>query len=498
MKKLISLVMAAIMLLACCSFASAEADVPEGYPAIIEGLDFGGQTIWLYDWWSNGDEAHSDRSAEPDEDTQKLYEYRDWLEKTYNCKIVEKNWKGWQENPQELATKVADKDASELCLILIDPNFAGGPLANDLYMAWDPEIIKGEQFLSGASDLMTKNGKVYGVLTGSNEPRECVYFNKKVLEDAGINYEEIYDLHKNGEWTWAKLEEYLKKVQRDTDNDGVIDIWGMTGNGDRVLRGCVFGNGGTFFDFNDEGKLVITADSDATLAGIAKRQEWGDTYMPRKEDYAPDGEWNWFEGFWKEGTTAFFVGQHYEGFGDMSGNPLLPSCDFEWGCVSFPKGPNASDYLYGDVVNIWGIPNVYDEETAHKLQQIYALYTIPTPGVDPETSWIGDKYERTDDRAVDEYCAMARENGHQVANKTYLLGSENDVLGPTLYWALGNGTPIEIVEAAREAWQHRCNLFNGDETEEDYQKYLDEKAAAEAAAAEAAAAEAAAEEAPAE
>ena len=138
MKKLISLVMAAIMLLACCSFASAEADVPEGYPAIIEGLDFGGQTIWLYDWWSNGDEAHSDRSAEPDEDTQKLYEYRDWLEKTYNCKIVEKNWKGWQENPQELATKVADKDASELCLILIDPNFAGGPLANDLYMAWDP------------------------------------------------------------------------------------------------------------------------------------------------------------------------------------------------------------------------------------------------------------------------------------------------------------------------------------------------------------------------
>jgi len=83
------------------------------------------------------------------------------------------------------------------------------------------------------------------------------------------------------------------------------------------------------------------------------------------------------------------------------------------------------------------------------------------------------------------------------------LGAGDDPLGrrylkQTLYWALGNGTPIEIVEAAREAWQHRCNLFNGDETEEDYQKYLDEKAAAEAAAAEAAAAEAAAEEAPAE
>lgn len=490
MKKLLALVMAAIMLLACCSALAEDAAVPEGYPEVIEGLDFGGQTIYLYDWWSSGNAEHSDREAEPDEDTQKLYEYRDWLEKTYNCKIVEVAWKGWQENPQELATKVASKDASELCLIMIDPNFAGGPLANDLFMPWDPEIVKGEQFLQGVTDFMTKDGKVYGVFAGSNEPRECVFFNKKVLEDAGIDYNEIYDAQKDGTWTWEKFEEYLNKVQRDTDNDGVIDIWGMTGNGDRVLRGCVYGNGGTFFDYDASGKLAITADSEQTLAGIAKRQEWGEKYMPNKDDYAPDGEWNWFEGFWKEGTTAFFVGQSYEGFGT---DALMTQCGFEWGCVAFPKGPNASDYLYAAVDNIYGIPNVYDDETSHKLQQIYALYTLPTPGVDQETAWIGDKYTRTDDRAVDEYFAMMRENGHQVANKQYLLGDENTVMGSTLYWALGNGTPIEIVEAAREAWQHRCNLFNGDETEEDYQKYLDEKAAAEAAAAEEAAEEAPAE-----
>ena len=144
------------------------------------------------------------------------------------------------------------------------------------------------------------------------------------------------------------------------------------------------------------------------------------------------------------------------------------SCDFPWGCVSFPKGPNAEDYLYADVVNIWGIPNVYDEETSHMLQQIFALYYTPTPGVDNETAWMNDLLNpyRTDDRAIEEYSGMARENGHQVANKTYLLGQENDVLGPTLFWALGNGTPIEIVEAAREAWQHRLNVFNGDETED--------------------------------
>ena len=80
MKKIISLMLAAMLLFGCCGVL-AEADVPEGYPEVIEGLDFGGQTIYIYDWWSSDDENHSARSAEPDEETQKLYEYRDWLEK---------------------------------------------------------------------------------------------------------------------------------------------------------------------------------------------------------------------------------------------------------------------------------------------------------------------------------------------------------------------------------------------------------------------------------
>ena len=80
MKKIIALVMAAIMALVCFSFAAAEA--PEDYPEVIEGLDFGGQTVYIYDWWSSDDVDHSTRVADPDEETQLLYDYRDWLEAT--------------------------------------------------------------------------------------------------------------------------------------------------------------------------------------------------------------------------------------------------------------------------------------------------------------------------------------------------------------------------------------------------------------------------------
>ena len=49
MKKIMALVLAAMMLLACCS---ALAETPEGYPAVVEGIDFGGASVWIADYWT--------------------------------------------------------------------------------------------------------------------------------------------------------------------------------------------------------------------------------------------------------------------------------------------------------------------------------------------------------------------------------------------------------------------------------------------------------------
>ena len=118
-------------------------------------------------------------------------------------------------------------------------------------------------------------------------------------------------------------------------------------------------------------------------------------------------------------------------------------------------------------------------------------------GYDDEDGWIGDKYTFADEKAVDITFATLRDPKRAVGNKTYLLGDENTVLGSTLMWNLGSGTPAEIVEAAREVWQFRCDVFNGDKTDADFEEYQEQKQkeAEEAAAAAAAAEEA--EEAPA-
>ena len=78
MKKLVALLLAVMML-----SAMALAEAPEGYPAVVEGIDFGGATVTIYDYWS-GEGA---RVADPTEEQQAQYDYRDWLMETYNVKI---------------------------------------------------------------------------------------------------------------------------------------------------------------------------------------------------------------------------------------------------------------------------------------------------------------------------------------------------------------------------------------------------------------------------
>lgn len=477
MKKFLSLILAAMMVLACCNIAVAES--PEGYPEIPEGLDFGGETVYIYDWWSSGE-----RVADPDEETALLYEYRDWLEEQCNVKIVELALSDWAGNPEALTNMVMNKDNSKLCLVMLASDFCGSALANNLFMPWTIDL-SAEKYQQSAADLdfMTKNGQVMGIHTGPIEPRSCIFFNKRVLEEAGINYETIYDAQADGTWTWEMLEDLMKKVQRDIDNDGVNDIYGITGSGDDFCIALVISNGASFFDFDENGKLVPTIGSDAGLEALQARVDLWNTYSAPQ----PEGSnWDWFKDFWKQGTTAFYAGQTWQGFND---NSEMADMADAWGAVMVPKGPRAEDYQYMVCDNIIGIPNVYDDATSLKLQQLYDLYTENTPGVDAEDGWIGNKYNYTDERAVDETYATMREGLHGASHKVFLLGSNNDTIGSNLMWNLWAGTPAEVVESAMPTWLDKCAVFNGDMTEDE----ANAAAAQRAAEAEAAAAEAAAE-----
>ena len=449
MKKTLVMLLALVFV-----FASvAMAEQPEGYPEVVEGIDFGGATITIYDYWTT--EAQAARQADPDDETAATYAYRDWLEATYNCKLYQIQKGDWASNVEELINYVNAGVASELCLYILPPDFVGSAMANDYFAAWDSQYIDfaDEKWNKGDVDFMTIAGKVYGVATGASEPRQCLYFNKSVLENAGIDWNTIYDMQADGTWTWEAFEDLLAKIQQDTDNDGIVDIYGMTGNNSDFYIMGVFSNNATFFGFNDAGELMPTMTDANAVEGL----NWSKRVWSTYAEPQPEGSnWDYFKEAFMAGNCGFYMYQTYGGFND---NAELSTTDFDWGCVAFPKGP-AEGSAYCTVIsdNMTVIPNVYDAETVAKLAFIYDMYTNATPGYDDEFAWIGNKYNFTDERAVDETYAMLREAG--VANSCLLLGSVNDVLGSPLLWQMWR-EPAEVIEESMPQWQALCDTFNG-------------------------------------
>ena len=440
MKKVLALVMAAMMLLACCS---ALAEAPEGYPAVVEGIDFGGADVTIYDYWS-GEGA---RKTDPTEEEQLQYDYRDWINKTYNVNLSQKQDGDWGSNATQMTNFTTSPDGS-LRLYIIEPGSVASLVSGGVVAPVSDKWNAAER------DFMTIGGKIYGLYAGNSEPRGCLYFNKRVLQEAGIDWNTIYDLQKEGKWTWAAFEDMLKTITRDTDNDGVNDIYGILGSGDDMYVCAVFSNGGSFFDFDDKGNLVIAAGSDNTLEALAWSKDIWNTYGYQQP---ADGSWDYYKDAWKQGFCGFYMYQTYGGFND---NSEMADMADEWGCVAFPIGPKGDKYVTIISDNITVIPNVYDAETVGKLAYIYELWSSATPGYDDEFSWIGNKYNFTDERAVDETYAMLREPDHCVSDKVLYLGSVNDVEGQDYLWNLGGSTPAELLETKTPVWQGLLDTFN--------------------------------------
>lgn len=443
MKKLVALLLAVMML-----SAMALAEAPEGYPEVVEGIDFGGATVTIYDYWS-GDGA---RVAEPTEEQQAQYDYRDWLMETYNVVIEQKQAGDWGTCAEEMINFVSAPDGSYRAYI-IEPGKVGSLVANGVAAAVNYDFSD-EKWNQATINAWSIGGQAYGVSTGASEPRGCVYFNKRILEEANIDWNEIYDMQAAGTWTWAAFEDLLKQVTVDKDNDGVIDVWGVSGSGDDMYVLATFANGGTFFDFDAEGKLQPTMDSEATVAAL----NWGKTIQANYWMHTPEGaSWDWYKEAWKAGSFAFYVYQTYGGFND---NSEMADMEDEWGCVAFPVPNEGDTYIHVASENTTLIPNVYTEEEVAKIMFIIDMWTNATPGYDDEFAWIGNKYNFTDDRAVDETYAMLREGVHGRDNKVVYLGTQNDVLGNSLLWSLSSSDVASLIEAGMPAWQALCDTFN--------------------------------------
>ena len=451
MKKFVAILLATMLLAAC---VPALAEQQEGYPEVVDGIDFGGQTVYIYDWWSD-----ANRKDAPSVEEQARYDYLDWLMETYNCKFINTAEGSYSTIADEMI-KFCNAPDDSLRIYVLPANYVGAGMSNSFFAPWnniDLIDLSDEKWNGSVAQFMSKNGNVYGINVGKSEPRTLVYFNKRLLNEAGIDPESLYDMQADGTWTWDVFVDMIAKITRDVDNDGITDIYGLTGNSNYLYQMGVFSNGGSYFKFNDEGKLEIAINSNEAMEGL----KWAkDLWMDYGFKMPDDGEPNYYKDAFLDGYCAFCVHWAYAGFND---NSEFVNMTDEYGAVAFPMGPKSDTYVTVVSDNVVVIPSLYDDETVRKLAFIYDMFTQPTPGFeDDEYSWVGNKYNYTDDRAVDETYGMLREAEHCRTDISVYLGSENDVMGAPLLWKLNYGDPSELVDAAMPVWTTLCDAFNGD------------------------------------
>jgi ABC-type glycerol-3-phosphate transport system substrate-binding protein len=288
------------------------------------------------------------------------------------------------------------------------------------------------------------DGHTYGFTPGYGEERRNIglFFNKRILRDAGIDPESIYDMQKAGTWTWAALEEMLRKTTKDTDNDGKVDIYGL-GN-QNLASAHMAANGASYIDKDAKGNIISTLNSPALLEAMAQVQGlFNKGYIMR------DGAANMA---FKNGMTAFWAG--YEGdLADLAG------MKDDYGYALFPKGPRATDYRVIERDSVYMIPGTYSAGDAEKIMRLYMLWIQAPPGAVPG-EWKTQEYPKYQDaRAVDETLAAFRSGKH------FMFQYERIVPGMHPYDLEGkvgdlSKTPAQLLEAVSQDWSGKIAEVN--------------------------------------
>jgi hypothetical protein len=270
------------------------------------------------------------------------------------------------------------------------------------------------------------------------EPKFGLYFNKRLLKEAGIDPESLYDMQAKGTWTWDAFETLCKKLTRDTNNDGVNDFYALTNFSVNFFNTVLASDNACYVGRDKDGKFFNATSSDAFLEAM----NWGNSIIRKYEMPTPkDAKWDYSFAAFRNGQAAMSVSAVYQS------NSMTEMKD-DFGFVCFPKGPRAKGYVNVWDDNVYVIPACYDKDRAWKIAFAFNLYTESTPGYDGPDDWKA-AYQNSfrDSRSVDDTIALLKKNGIIWYND--LVPAIN--VGDIVYEVYGgSSTPAEKNRGGRE------------------------------------------------
>ncbi len=280
---------------------------------------------------------------------------------------------------EKLATMVLADDSPDM--FIGDQGYYPAVVYKDLTQPLDEIIDYNDPFWASVTNPITKDytisGKNYIFLKSQPDPRQYVFYNRRLLEDAGLD--DPQTLFMNGTWDFTVFMDMCKKLTVDTDKNGTMDQFGMIGASINIGLAFLFSNGARDCLFEaTNGKLV----NNLSDPKFEKGAEWYYKFYSANvidPQWLADNNVNVFS----NGTVGFLVGPPSLGIliKDMI------STD-EAGMVPFPKNPDSDKYYYYNHIEGYSLPVGAKNVDGFKALLVAMLLSSPPTNVEQLQGYI--------------------------------------------------------------------------------------------------------------
>lgn len=331
--------------------APASEEIDQGTPEM--DFDLGGRTIKVVSWW---DMTPQERN--PDEIAKK--KNLEELQKKHNFKMEFVNVDFGEYQEKVTASLLSGEPIGDI--VRVGRNYAIPALVKqDLFWPVDEYTKNANAFDQDATNKWGMfNGRSYLFSDARDNLAQGIFYNRTLMNQLGIK--PLQDYVNEETWNWDTFIQVAKDANKDTNNDGKLDTWGLANPG--LLDQALYSNGSALTVGDKQ-----TLDDPKTVESLNFVSRIANEKVARPTE---GGDWTEAGQFYRQGNTLMYTGAMWE-----IGGLKTDMKDYDIGFVPFPKGPSADTY--------------------HSLEAMYQALSIPKAVKDPDKLlYIWEKFNDID------------------------------------------------------------------------------------------------------
>lgn len=223
----------------------------------------------------------------------------------------------------KILTRIAGGAAPDIIATEVDyfVTFAGKNVLEDLtpYLQSDPQGFDKPDFFPTILDRFTVGDHLYAI-PRDVAPFACVFYNKKLFDEAGLAYP-------SDDWTWDDLLRTARALTK-RDANGRVTQYGFYG---WAWQNFVYGNGGALVD-HVKNPTRTMIDDPRSIQGLQFYADLINLYKVMPTPVALANSGMGVDLMFASGRLGMFLSGIWE-------TPNLRNYDFEWDVAMFPKNP---------------------------------------------------------------------------------------------------------------------------------------------------------------